>query len=235
MGKVFGWLGAVLTAIYLLVMLKLVWGRVGTLQTMELNALGDFLAGAFGPVAFLWLVLGYIQQGQELRQGTEALILQAKELKNSVEQQAIIATATLEQTKSQRVALDLQLREIERSISPVLHVAGGSRSGVGDGRIKLGIKVSNTGVEVMDVSINFEPPIADISTKKLGILRNSTVGTGVEFLLFPPGERVSGRCFIDYLRSDGKRIVEEFTYVIPPENPLLLVEKCLPQYVDQAT
>jgi hypothetical protein len=235
MGKVLGWLGAVLTAIYLLVMLKLVWGRVGTLQTMELNALGDFLAGAFGPVAFLWLVLGFIQQGQELRQGTEALTLQAMELKNSVEQQTIIAAATLEQTKSQRAALDLQLREIERSISPVLRVAGGSRGGGGEGKIRVGIKVHNTGAEIMDVSINFEPPIGDLGTKFLGVLRTRTAGTDVEFLFSPSEERVEGRCFIEYLRADGKRIVEEFTYVIPPENPFVLVEKCLPQYVDQAT
>ena len=31
------------------------------------NELGDFLAGTFAPVAFLWLVLGFFQQGAELR------------------------------------------------------------------------------------------------------------------------------------------------------------------------
>ncbi|NAO52177.1 hypothetical protein EZZ79_20770 [Pseudomonas syringae] len=59
-------------------------------------------------MAFLWLVLRYLQQGDglrlstralelqadELRQGTEALLLQAQELKNSVEQQSIMAAAT---------------------------------------------------------------------------------------------------------------------------------------------
>lgn len=47
---------------------------------LKLNELGDFLAGTFGPIAFLWLVLGFLQQGRELR-------LQAEELRNSVQQQ----------------------------------------------------------------------------------------------------------------------------------------------------
>lgn len=31
------------------------------------NAWGDFFSGFFAPLAFLWLVLGYLQQGEELR------------------------------------------------------------------------------------------------------------------------------------------------------------------------
>lgn len=48
------------------------------------NELGDFLAGFFSPIAFLFLVLGYIQQGKELRQNTDALKLQVEELKQNV-------------------------------------------------------------------------------------------------------------------------------------------------------
>lgn len=55
--------------------------------SLHLNEKGDFLAGVFAPLAFLWLVYGYYQQGQELKQNTDALRLQAEELKNSVEQQ----------------------------------------------------------------------------------------------------------------------------------------------------
>lgn len=36
-------------------------------KAMALNELGDFLAGAFSPLAFLFLYLGYKQQGEELR------------------------------------------------------------------------------------------------------------------------------------------------------------------------
>ena len=72
-------IGAAATLTYLVGMTVLTWGRIGSLGEMPLNEVGDFLAGAFGPVAFLWLVLGFLQQGYELR-------MQATELKNSVEQ-----------------------------------------------------------------------------------------------------------------------------------------------------
>lgn len=51
------------------------------------NELGDFLAGSFAPLAFLFLYLGYKQQGKELKQNTEALRQQATELANSVAEQ----------------------------------------------------------------------------------------------------------------------------------------------------
>ena len=56
-------------------------------NSLKLNEKGDFLAGVFSPLAFLWLVYGYLQQGRELKQNTESLRLQATELKNSVEEQ----------------------------------------------------------------------------------------------------------------------------------------------------
>jgi hypothetical protein len=65
----------------------LITWRWESVKALELNALGDFFAGAFGPLAILWLVLGYLQQGDELKQNTEALRLQAAELANSVKQQ----------------------------------------------------------------------------------------------------------------------------------------------------
>jgi len=51
------------------------------------NELGDFLAGVFAPLAFLFLYLGYKQQGQELKQNTRALRLQADELRENVKVQ----------------------------------------------------------------------------------------------------------------------------------------------------
>lgn len=53
------------------------WSRVSSLEP---NALGDMLAGFFAPLAFLWLVAGYLQQGRELMQNTKAILLQHTEL-----------------------------------------------------------------------------------------------------------------------------------------------------------
>lgn len=81
------------------------------------NELGDFLAGVFAPLAFLFLYLGYKQQGRELQQNTQALNLQAEELKNSVEQQRLLAEATIDdlnitkeqiQTQKQKELIEAQ-------------------------------------------------------------------------------------------------------------------------------
>lgn len=79
--------GGLVTGIYLMCVAALVYWKRATIPCLELNEIGDFLAGVFGPVAFLWLVLGYLQQGRELKLSSEALQLQAAELKNSVDQQ----------------------------------------------------------------------------------------------------------------------------------------------------
>jgi hypothetical protein len=67
---------------------------------MPPNAWGDWAGGTFAPLAFLWLVLGYFQQGEELRDNVKALRLQenalqlqVRELKDSVEQQSALAEA----------------------------------------------------------------------------------------------------------------------------------------------
>lgn len=81
---------------------------------------GDWAAGMFAPVAFAWLVLGYYQQGEELRDNVkalrlqeDALRLQVRELKDSVEQQTVMAQAASRQAelleKSHALALRAQL------------------------------------------------------------------------------------------------------------------------------
>ncbi len=64
---------------------------------LDLNELGDFLAGVVGPLALFWLVLGFFQQGKELQNSVAALRLQTRELKASVKQQSEMAKAAQKQ------------------------------------------------------------------------------------------------------------------------------------------
>ncbi|WP_143516488.1 hypothetical protein [Pseudomonas sp. B14(2017)] len=105
------WLGLGLSTSYCFLMWWAVGDRFATLKAMELNSIGDFLAGVFSPLAFLWLVLGFIQQGLELRISSDALKLQAQELRESVTQQTELAIAT-----------KLSLRNQEISFEPVFQV-----------------------------------------------------------------------------------------------------------------
>lgn len=56
-------------------------------NNMSLNELGDYLAGAFSPLAFLWLVYGYFMQNNELKLSRRSLDEQIKEFKKSVDTQ----------------------------------------------------------------------------------------------------------------------------------------------------
>ncbi|MDO8343173.1 MAG: hypothetical protein Q7T48_08250 [Cellvibrio sp.] len=78
-------IGAIATCIWLGILLIIFIPRYSDFLCLPLNEMGDFFAGAFAPIAFLWLVLGYFQQSQELQQNTTALKMQLSELKQQVE------------------------------------------------------------------------------------------------------------------------------------------------------
>lgn len=77
------------TATILAIVFSAVWvGGLGVyagfhiceLFAMEPNEFGDFLAGTVSPLALIWLVAGYWQQGRDLRLNTRALEAQLAEL-----------------------------------------------------------------------------------------------------------------------------------------------------------
>lgn len=110
----------VFTAVYLAVVAVVVWSRECEVFGLPLNSLGDFLAGAFGPLALAWLIFGYFQQGDELRQGTEALKVQAEELRNSVEQQSRIAEISLKTLELQAADRVAEEKKYRSSLRPIL-------------------------------------------------------------------------------------------------------------------
>jgi hypothetical protein len=142
MGRVLALIGIFLTVLYAVFTWWLIGGRIQTLQSMPLNEVGDFLAGAFGPVAILWLILGFFQQGIELRQGTDALRLQAKELSNSVVQQSELVAAQKE-----------SLKNYERSLEPLLHLEVTDAEWTGHG-MSVDLSLSNAGEYCESVCVN---------------------------------------------------------------------------------
>jgi hypothetical protein len=100
--------GIWVTVLYVVALAIYAYVQSAAMLAMEPNEFGDALAGAASPLAFLWLVLGYLQQGDELRQNTEALRLQAQELRDSVEQQARLA-------ETSQLQLDAYKDQLKRS------------------------------------------------------------------------------------------------------------------------
>ncbi|MES3008289.1 MAG: hypothetical protein V4751_11025 [Pseudomonadota bacterium] len=115
MSKVLTSIGLIGTLVYGIVLYVLIQGRIGTVIALPLNELGDFLAGAFGPLAIFWLILGFFQQGIELRQNTAALNLQARELKNSVEQQQALVDVSRNQFQAELEAINYE-RGLQRRL-----------------------------------------------------------------------------------------------------------------------
>lgn len=158
------WIGTVFTAIYLAGFTWFIFDRLAKLQTMELNNVGDFLAGAFGPIAFFWLILGFMQQGIELRISTDALRLQAHELNSAVEQQKELVSISLRQLDMAKRNTELEHRRLASSIEPKFSMkvtyAGNDSQGdhfhmklFNGGHSITCISVSLDGVEVLSLGL----------------------------------------------------------------------------------
>lgn len=137
--------GLIVTFVWLSTMAFLFYWSSTPASQMKPNEWGDFFAGVFAPLAFLWLVLGYLQQGEELRLSTEALRLQADELKNSVEQQRELVEVTRQQVEGEREALAYERHQREVEARPSFVVVSGGNSFRGDSHCNYAFVLSNTG------------------------------------------------------------------------------------------
>lgn len=95
-------IGFGLSAAYLVPMLIYSFVELPHMKAMKPDEFATFLSGAFAPLAFLWLVLGFRQQGDELQNSARALWLQGEELRNSVEQQRQLVEVSKEQLEAER-------------------------------------------------------------------------------------------------------------------------------------
>ncbi len=113
------WCGVSVSTIYFFV-LGITIHKLNLEPMSSWNEFGDFLAGAFSPVAFFWLVLGYLQQQKELQQNTKALELQAEELRNSVEQYKEMVAVAKDQLISDRTNSENARIEKENQFKPII-------------------------------------------------------------------------------------------------------------------
>ena len=90
--------GFVFTALWSAVALVVYFAVVE--PTDGLSEIGSYVSGAVAPVAFLWFVIGYYQQGQELKENTQALERQQAELEKQASSMAAQVQALREQNDS---------------------------------------------------------------------------------------------------------------------------------------
>ncbi|MCF4997418.1 hypothetical protein GIW70_21270 [Pseudomonas syringae] len=116
-------LAGLFTSMYISAAIIIASLRADEVGSLPLNELGDFLAGVFGPLAVLWLVLGYYQQGRELKISSQALVAQCVELSNSVSQQQKALEVSTDQMILAKAKHELEMLEVEESIRPRVDVA----------------------------------------------------------------------------------------------------------------
>lgn len=158
MSRALSLIGIFATGLYLLALAILFEGRIAEIRAMAPNNIGDFLAGVFGPLAILWLILGFFQQGIELRQNTKALELQATELQNSVEQQRELVQVTRRQVDAELESIHIERERQKEAARPkfVFHGVGASFSGMAGTYSSLIKNLGNTGTEVQ---FSYDPPM----------------------------------------------------------------------------
>ena len=108
-------------------------------KDITLNELGDYLAGAFSPLAFLWLVYGYFMQNHELKN-------QISEFKSNSELQKKIYR---DKYRALQPTLKIEKIKIEKIISRIDEFGGQEFENGSNYTLHL----KNTGEEIFSVSI----------------------------------------------------------------------------------
>jgi hypothetical protein len=169
MSRTLSIIGIALTVAYLGVLWFVFNGRLTEILLMAPNEIGDLLAGVFGPLAILWLILGFFQQGIELRQNTKALELQAEELRKSVEHQREMVEVSREQLRTDLEA-DRQHREerTKAALPRFKFSSSGMTSGAGYPGTVYTSTLQNVGSTVTDVKISCSQDIGNIAPHDFG-------------------------------------------------------------------
>lgn len=85
------------------------WTRFATQNAPEL---GSFLEGAFAPLAFLWLVVGFFLQQQQLHENTRTIQLQLEEMRRATDQAEVQSRAIADNETHARQDTFLRINEL---------------------------------------------------------------------------------------------------------------------------
>lgn len=199
--------------IYLIGLATLTNGRWSQLQTMPLNELGDFLAGAFGPLAILWLVVGFFQQGHELDLNTQALLLQHESMKASVHETAqLVKVAKEEQDATEKRWHEDRARR-DAVLFPSFTIV--CKHGLqGAKPIEWGFDLGNLGADCSNLELQTDNPDFWLSQRSIGRLKcGETYRVQVGMAESPPSGDAPFSVVATFDSPIGKRS-REFKFVL---------------------
>jgi len=155
-GLNYGKIGIVGTLSYLILIAWILYYNDVDLGFMAPNEWGDFLAGIFGPLALFWVVIGFWQQGAELRNSRDALRLQAKELESSVVAQQDQVNALYAQIDSSREIWEQEQTAEFKMSEPRLRLQVSGSSGEGQNSRRFKFDLRNVGERCSDLKVRFQ-------------------------------------------------------------------------------
>ncbi|KAF0812778.1 hypothetical protein IGB42_02621 [Andreprevotia sp. IGB-42] len=171
----------------------------------QLNEWGDVLAGFFSPLAFLWLVIGYRQQGEELKLNSDALLLQAEELRHQVQ----TARELLEHERKQALKAD-NIRYLESLPNIRLNNSGRNRGPTFTSRLTL----TNTGAAVTGARLSTITEHVSIASPKCDHWAN-TAEWATELSWAPHLEAID--FVISYTTNNFVPLKQYFKMVLPQD------------------
>lgn len=107
------WAASIVTLIFLALVTCYCYFNWQQVRTLNPNEIGDLVAGIGSILAFLWLIFGYFQQGQELKENTIALQGQEKQLLEQAKQTKELARFA----KAQSEAMNALAQATKQSVS----------------------------------------------------------------------------------------------------------------------
>lgn len=200
--------GAAITAAYVVsiaIYMTCMWHEVMLIKPSDA---ANALSGVFAPIAFLWLVLGFLQQGIELRHSAQALYLQQEELRNSVEQQQALVEVTREQVQMERLAKIQAEMEAERISRPIL-ILSQDGSSISMGTKKFHFDLKNLGPTCTNINVTIKPKMQEFSHPSL-VTHEELHFT----IIYDDSEEISSNeVTINYITSAGKPGSDTYTIV----------------------
>lgn len=177
---------------------------------LALNEQGDFFAGFVSPIAILWLVLGYLQQGKELRLNTQALELQIKELNDSVKQQSIIAAVALaEHESSKRIAAEA---EYQKALSSQPKASTEENILLGNSICTIMITINNLGALARGVIFSTDCQHTKLYDEEIDFLPKN--GSHILKIIRPRKIRTEFHLFMTYTDGNGN-VRSQRCHVVP--------------------
>jgi hypothetical protein len=213
-------IGVLLTLAFFCFWAGLVYSRFSDFAALSLNELGDFLSGTVGSVALLWLVLGYFQQGKELKNSNGALMMQAIELKNSVEQQRELVEVSKQAIEVEKIRVKQLEAQRSLDLEPTFVWQFGLNDFQDGASFSYRLKIHLSGRSVKEVKIAISLNGKNFYHDELGVLVNGWILENDTAIKLPDGrkieEAVTGS--LNYVREDGSHGEQVFELSPPKPN-----------------